>query len=155
MQNETQYGEEIIFSQGEILVTRARFVVSGQTYPIAGITSVRIGTKPASHTGSGLVMICGMLLFLASLFAAVVNPIRSAYQQPTLSPSLIWGPGWGPKILGALFVVGGIFWWCFEKPRYLVIVGTAGGDRQAYMSPSRPQIERIIDALNSAIVSRG
>jgi tRNA A37 threonylcarbamoyladenosine synthetase subunit TsaC/SUA5/YrdC len=42
-----------------------------------------------------------------------------------------------------------------EKPHFVVMLTTAGGETAAYRSPDKDFIERVLGALTEAIISRG
>jgi hypothetical protein len=129
--------EEPIFKYPDVVVTRTRFIVFNQTYPIAGITSVRIGKINQSPAGP----VCAILFGLAVILG-------------TVALSSDWNSGSFIGLMGLTFIAGGIIR-IRKKPEYLVIVGTAGGDQQAYRSKDHALINLIVNGLNVAIVSRG
>src|SRR5687767_6795633 len=52
-------GEKVFFDEDEITVTNARFIVSGQTYSMRNITSVRYERIPNDVTGPVLFFVLG------------------------------------------------------------------------------------------------
>jgi len=58
-------------------------------------------------------------------------------------------------IIGLVVVLGGAFIVYSQKPEYIVRIGSASGEVNALTSPNVKYIQKIVDALNNAIVSRG
>ena len=125
--------EQTFLNEGGITVTNARFVTTGQTYAMSGVTAVSSWKYPPSRKGPIIVMAIG-LLFL--LFAFM-------------------GGSFSGGIFAALIIAAGGFWWSKQKTSYSVVLSTASGDAEAYTSKESDFIFRVVDALNDAIVARG
>ncbi len=118
--------EEKIFLEGDnIKVTSSRFVSDGATYPIANISSVKSGVQPASKVGPLLMILVGLLLGSASL----IFPIA--------------------------FIIISIVMLAKSKSTYSVVLTSAGSDQTALQSSDKETIDKVIAALNDAIVHRG
>ena len=126
-------GEKTYFTDNMISVTSTRIIATGTTYPLNGVTAVTW----QQHTQKGTVTGCLMMIlsFLVGL------------------PSLIGG-----GYLMALICLG-IFVWGFMKVRkpsyYSIVVSTAGQQGEIFTSTSRDYIQKIIEAINQAIIERG
>jgi ABC-type uncharacterized transport system permease subunit len=57
--------------------------------------------------------------------------------------------------VGALFGVPGIAWWFFQKTTFHVLLRTSGGETSALKSFQRDYVNKVVTALNEAIVHRG
>jgi hypothetical protein len=53
--------------------------------------------------------------------------------------------------LGLLIIALGIYWWKSQKPRYWIIVISAGTESKAYDSSNQSEIREIQSAINSAL----
>lgn len=127
--------EKTLVNEGGVVVSSTRFVVGGKTYPLAGITSVEAFTISAKRV-PGIVLVALGVILLVVLFQVV--------------PSWTIAVGCG----GILIVIGGAAA-AAAKTKYAVRVATAGMQANALVSPDRQRVQRIVDALNQAIVQRG
>jgi len=58
-------------------------------------------------------------------------------------------------LVGSGLAALGLWLFMAEKPRYAVVVRTAGGELQAYVIRNRDEVEQIVDALGQAFADRG
>lgn len=124
--------EETPFYEGPgVMITKARAVFLGTTYPMTNITSVRMREEPRPP----------VWMLLAACFS-VLGAIA-------LKPL----PDVGP----VLFVIGVacIAIYALHPVKFWVCIGAAGGETNACSYKSREAAQEIIDALNDAIVTRG
>jgi len=120
--------ERTFFSDAGITITQARIVVPGQTYAMSGVTSVATYRKDPSRTGPIVLGILGVL-------------------------SLIGG---AKTILGALIFLGlAVAWWMALKPTFIVKLTSAAGEREAFTSKDESLVDRLVSAINEAIIARG
>lgn len=138
--------DDPIFANAGVRVTRARVsFASGVDYPIAAISSVRLGTGVNPSRGLGVVaMLGGAFLGLIGLVLAV-----AASQDSSASP-----------IFGVLLIVAaavGIFFGAqlSNAPLPWVVFITTSGREQQAMSGDRKTMEEIVRAVRSAIDARG
>jgi hypothetical protein len=110
--------EQTFLDEKGLKVTNARFLVSGQTYSIAGITSVRLIQIPRKNALAWFLIIVGLFFILV------------------------------PTILGIMILLK-------QPPPCAVGLSTASGEVSAYFTSDRAFAERIVSALNDAIVARG
>jgi hypothetical protein len=120
--------EKIFFNEGNVTVSNSRFIVSGQTYAMSNVTSVKSGKIAPDNGAAGIFGFIG----IACLF----------------------GSGW-VFIVGMALIALAIFTFFNNKPTYSVILNTASGENQALTSPDREYIAQVINSLNESIVSRG
>ena len=120
--------EKIFFNEGGITVTNSRFVVPGQTYTMSGVTSIKSVRHDPSKKWPIILLGIGIIMLLSGGDAAV--------------PAL-------------LLIVAGVVWLYLIKPTYGVVLSSASGETEALTSKDGGYINRIVNALNDAIVSRG
>ena len=117
-----------------VVVTNSRFIfpasrnLPGGTYAMANVASVKRKTNPVSRVGPVVLGVVGLL---------------------TLLPGSDWRP------LGAVMVIAAVLWWILHKPTFTVILSSASGDQEALTSKDGEYIQKVINALNEAIIHRG
>ena len=140
--------EEIVFyDDGRNKVTNSRFIVGGQTYALSGITSVRIARTdfkpPAYKNWVGIIA-----------FGFVAAPIAAIFTGDAFK-------GFMPIIQNVLSVGIGIALFKYhntiKNPNsdYHVVTTSSSGENEALTSSDRELVQKIVNALNEAIVSRG
>src|SRR5450830_252333 len=116
--------EVIVLEEGNVKVTTARFVVDGQTYAMNGVTSVRQFEKT----------------------------------PPIILPIIIgivgFGTLFGQALVGLVIIGIAVAIWKMMKASHSVILATASGASTALTSKDKGHIERVVAALNDAIVKR-
>lgn len=117
--------ETVVFDENNVKVTNTRFIVDGQTYAMNGVTSVKRFEKKPPRIVPILVALIGL------------------------------GAMAGSFLIGVIIVAAAVGIWKIQKAQYSVLLSTSSGDAQALTSPDRVYIERVISALNDAIVNRG
>ena len=117
--------EKVFFDHADVKVTSARFVNAGQTSAMSNVTSVKAFEEKANRLG-------GIVLLVVGFVMAVNVPI-----------------------LGLLVaaVAGGYLY--HQKPMYHVMLATAGGEVSALKTRERAYLDKIVAAMNEAIVARG
>ncbi|GGR12205.1 DUF6232 family protein [Deinococcus ruber] len=119
--------ETIFFEDAGIKVTNSRFMTHGQTYALGGITSVsRLVEKPKR--------LIPVLIFFAGL--ATFGVSNSVF-------------------LPLIFIAIAVFIWISQKPKYVVMIRNASGDSRTLVDPNLTRVNKVIAALNDAIVHRG
>jgi hypothetical protein len=119
--------EQTFFEYEDVKVTNARFVTGGQTYAMQNITSVK--TKEDGPAGLGW----GIILWVA---AAVC----------------LWNKAWGWAAI--LAIVGALLMWK-SKATYHIILTTASGEASALKTHQKEYLQKVVEALNQAIIARG
>lgn len=117
--------ETVVFEENNVKVTNTRFIVDGQTYAMNGVTSVKRFEKKPPRVLPVIVGIFGLATMAASIFVGIA-------------------------ILAAAYGI-----WVSQKEEYSVLLSTSSGAAQALTSKDRVYIERVIAALNEAIINRG
>jgi hypothetical protein len=109
-----------------VTVTNTRFIVPGQTYAMAGVTSVRFERINPNPIWPILFIVLGVLLLFIS----------------------------ETRIFGVLLMLIGGPWLFLLKPTFAVALHSASGEARAVTSRDAQFISRIVEALNQAIVYR-
>ncbi len=131
--------EKTYYQDASVLVTNSRVILQGTTYAMTNITSVKMISKAPSLTGALIGVIAGALGILCGIFGIIVEV----------------NAGWLGIVLGVVFIGGAIFLFSKAKATYVVIVGSTSGEKQVFTSTNKEQIQKIIVAINQAIVERG
>jgi hypothetical protein len=147
-----QHGmDEVFFDESGVRVTRTRFIVDGQTYSLASITSIRLAVEPLPGElpiGCVVIVIGGVgLVVSATIFVAAASNGRF---QDYLIAGLIGLASLAVTIYG------------FRLPTevpvrnlYSVCITTAAGEQTVCRSQQEHFVRGIFGALNDAIVARG
>ena len=120
--------EQTFLNKGGIQVINARFIGKGRTYAVYGITSV-------------------------SLYK--IKPRRAAVMACVVIAAVAFSQGGNGALVGLIFLAFAIASWFMNPQTYSVRLMTASGESDAFTGKDRSQVERIVQALNEAIVSRG
>ena len=120
--------EQVFLNDGGVSVSNSRMMYGGQTYAMSGITSVKAFETKPSRKGPIILIAIGILALAGGKNA----------------------------IIGALiFLAGGIAWWVSQKSEFSVVLTSASGETRAYTSKDGPFVNKIVNAVNEAIVHRG
>jgi hypothetical protein len=127
--------ETTYYQDGSITVTNARAVLGAKTFAMANITSVSMGEIPANRKpGIGV-----------ALFGLVIAGCASS-----------GGSGAGGGVIFGMLIIGvGIAIAAAVKDQYVVKIGSASGESNALMDKNREYIQKIVKAVNDAIIKRG
>ncbi len=117
--------EKTFFEYEGVKVTNARFVVDGQTFAMSNVTSVNPLTVPPKRLWGYVLLIIGI---------------------GTLIPNPFFGV---PIIAIAAYVI------YKQKPTYHIMLRTSGGETKALTTYQRQYLDKVVSALNEAIVHRG
>ncbi len=117
--------ETVFLDEGGVKVTNARFVVFGKTHALAGVTSVSSYKISPNRKGPIILIVIGLL-----------------------SLAII-------KEYAFIVIALGILWWILQKSTYKVHIESASGAFDALESRDESFIDRVVNALNDAIVHRG
>lgn len=120
--------EKIYFDEGDVNVTKARFIVPAQTYAMSGITSVKSIVDQPFKGPAILAILGGLFIFFIAQTASIIT---------------------------GLVLIAGAALWFIKGKKHIVILSSASGEAEALSSNNSGFIERIISALNDAIVERG
>jgi len=142
--------EVTYYSDGAIRITNARAVLGGKSYAMANITSVAMWKRPANRTPGVVIAIVGLLITLCACCPASFT-LGSSDSDAAASGLLFVGVG----LLGLLGLVAGIVIAAIAKPSYVVRLGSASGETDALVSKDQEYIQKIVNAVNEAIIKRG
>ena len=123
---QTSTAEDFLFNEGNIKVSKSRFIAGSETYAMSGISSVKSEAVPA-RAGLPLLLIIFGVIFL----------VGSSYVPPLL------------------LIGGGIGIFIARSGQHSVTLGTSGGEIRSYVSRDKSFIEKVVNALNDAIIMRG
>ena len=132
--------EKIFLDADEMFVSNTRVVIKGTTYSTANITSVTKTVTFAKKGGPITILLLGGFSILASF---------SAFADEG------FGVGISTLFIAFLILTAGLFWYRSRKDSYRVIFATAAGETEALRSINEETIDKIISAVNEAIVARG
>lgn len=125
--------EKVFYDDGFNKVTNARFITGGQTYALAGLTSVKMTESP----------------FQYKLHLYVVGAILILAGMGNFSHSVSNG-----IVLLAMGIAA--IWLAYNaKSTYNIVTVSAGGEVKALSSKNIGVISGIVNAINDAIVHRG
>lgn len=122
--------ETVIFNEGNVTVTDVRFITPHETYAMSGVTSVRkLREEPRR---AGMVFLC----LVGVLFAA-------------------FGTNLAMHVIGVFVAIAAFAAAASQKPTFFIVIKTASGESRALISRSNDFIDRVVGAVNDAIVVRG
>jgi len=119
--------EKTFFQYEDVTVTNTRFMVGAQTFAMSNITSVKASKQDPNRLWPIVLIVIGVLAMVGDGSVAVVG----------------------------IFGGSGVIWLVMQKTMYHVMLTTAGGETSALRSEQKDYIEKVVKALNDAIVSRG
>ena len=120
--------EKTFLSEGGVTVTSARFIVRAQTFAMSGITSVKAFEEQPKRAWPIIFLVVGILFLLG---------------------------GKDSLVLGLILATMGGAWLAIQKATFHVLLATASGEAKALSSHNRQWINKVVAAINEAIVHRG
>lgn len=127
--------ETTYYDEGGVKITSARAVLGGKTYSMSNITSVSASAKSPPLFIPLIFGLVGMYFVMMAMTGDRNN--------------LIW---W---IVAAACIAIGVVIYRVTPTMHTVRIGSASGEANAYSTSSKAQIEKIVAAINDAIVKRG
>ncbi|MFT3918151.1 DUF6232 family protein [Cloacibacterium sp.] len=126
METPTQ-NETTFYQDATVTVTQSRFVTHSKTYAMRNISSVHIFEIVKSKVIPIILIILGlpMLLSKEAIFYGIVT------------------------------ILIGVLWLIFNKNEYAVRISTNAGEANSIVSKNKAYIQKIVNALNEAIIHRG
>ncbi|MDQ1804416.1 DUF6232 family protein [Chryseobacterium sp. CKR4-1] len=119
--------ETTFYQDSSVLVTQSRYITQSKTYAMRNISSVHIFEIEKSRVGPVLIILFGIpFLFSTNVF---------------------W--------IGLILIVLGVFVLFSIKNEYTVRISTNSGEADSIISKNREYIQKIVTALNDAIIHRG
>ena len=120
--------------EGGVRVTNSRLIIGPVTYAMLNVTSVsRAFTKP-NRLGPILLLAIGGLVTLASFSGKFEIE---------------------PFMIGIVFTGLGALVWKLQKTKYHLRIASASGEANAITSVNADQIDKIVQAVNEAMIKRG
>lgn len=119
--------EKTFLQERGVTVTSTRFIVSNQTYAMAGITSVRFEQVEPKRGWPSAFILVGLMIAIVSADA---------------------------RGFGILPLAIGVIWIALLKTRYAVALRSASGEVRAVQDTDSKFINGIVAAVNEAIVYR-
>jgi hypothetical protein len=134
--------ENTLYTDGRgVRITNCRAIVGSRTYSMANVSSVAVHTIPRPWPLPLLLLLVGAV---GAMWCGIMALNAPNDREPrVLSVAL--------GIVGAL----GLLLLLLVRPKYAVRITAAGGESNALISHDRYFIERVVAALNQAIVHRG
>lgn len=136
LKHSTSTHEETVLSVGDVRVTTSRVIISGTTYALRNITSVKMGVTPANTSGAIVLIVLGALAVLLS-FGLFSNDA---------------GTGLSTLLIGATMIAIGVVMYRSIVPKYHLVLSSSSGESHALTSEDKGHIARVVDAVNEAIV---
>ena len=127
--------ETTYYQDGGITVTNARAVLGAKTYAMANITSVSMGEIPANRAPGVVVALIGLAIAGCSASAG--------------------SDGTSGIVIGVIVLGIGIAIAAAVKIQYVVKIGSASGESNALVAKDKEYIQKIVNAVNEAIIKRG
>jgi hypothetical protein len=118
--------ERIFFEYEDVKVTNTRFINGGQTYAMNNVTSVKPYEKKPSRVGGIIMLAIGLAIMFGASF-----------------------------MMGLLIAAAAAYYLYQQKTIYHILLATSAGETTALETYQRDYLNRVIAALNDAIVHRG
>lgn len=132
--------EQLLLEEQGVIVTDARIVVPGRTYAVAHVTSVATARVQAGLLGPALVFAVGVLVSVLAF-----NGL--AYGRASMGAAFL--------VILALGLLGGAVLLRVAPWRpYLLLLHTAGGEREVLSHRDRAFVRRVKGAVSEALVLR-
>jgi hypothetical protein len=125
--------ERVFWNDGGVSITNARAVIGGTTYALANITSVRRFDEARNAN----VLVAGMLFVALGVGCVAFIDCKT--------------PGFISLLLGAAMCIA----YALTPEKHWVRLGTAGAESNAIWYKDPAYAQRVVDALNQAIIHRG
>ena len=127
--------EKTFFAYEDVKVTSSRFISGGQTFAMSNVTSVKAFEQKPSRFGG--------IIFLLVGLGFVVKEV------------LLGVPSVESVIFGIVLTALAALYLYEQKTVYHVMLATAGGETSALKTYQKEYLDRVVGALNQAIVYRG
>ncbi|MEH6306198.1 DUF6232 family protein [Olivibacter sp. CPCC 100613] len=125
---ETPIQNEIHFYQdGDIIVTQSRYIAQATTYAMRNISSVKLKKIPAERRMAIIMFLGGFLMLFSS----------------------------DARVIGVLLIAVAITLFVYIKDEFAVRISTNAGETNTFISKNREHVQKIVDALNEAIIYGG
>jgi Family of unknown function (DUF6232) len=119
--------EKVFYQDANVSVTQSRFMASSKTYAMRNISSVSIYRKERSKKLEIIMIILGLAL----------TAVESS------------------RVLGIILLLLGIVLLFILKDQYSVRISSNSGEADGFVSKDKELINKIVGAVNEAIIYRG
>lgn len=127
MENLQSTGETTFYKDINVIVTQSRYVTQSKTYAMRNISSVHVFEIIKSRRFPLILIVIGILLLFSG----------------------------DTRIVGTIFAVIGAVILFLTKNEYAVRISTNSGEANSIISKDKIYIQKILNALNQAIIHRG
>ncbi|MAB38696.1 MAG: QacE [Aequorivita sp.] len=127
METNEQHQEKMFYQDSTVTVTQSRYIAGSKTYAMRNISSVSLFKIDKSRTGAILLLIVGILLLFFE----------------------------GIRVVGVILAILGGIWLFSIKDEYSVRISTNAGEANSLVSKDQAYIQKVVNALNDAIIHRG
>lgn len=124
--------EEKVFlgsAESSLFVSSSRISLGGKMYSTANVTTVGTYLIKPRRKAEILLVLFGVVLALFHTIATIV--------------------------IGLILIALGVIKWIYNKPKYSIRLGSASGEAEAIQVPDKEYTNKIVQAINEAIVYRG
>ena len=119
--------EKVFYQDNQVQVTQSRFVARSRTFAMRNISSVSIFKKEKSRFLEIIMIIAGLICL---------------FNKSSL-------------IFGMLLIVTAALLFFLLKNEYTVRISSNSGESDGFISTDKELVEKIVDAVNEAIIFRG
>lgn len=117
--------EKTFFEYEDVKVTNSRFITGSATYAMSNVTSVKAFEQKPQRFWGVIAAIIGLLVATQA------------------------------HIVGLLIAGGATYYLYKQRTLYHVMLATAGGETSALKTDQREYLNKVVAALNEAIIHRG
>ena len=117
----------------DVTITNTRAILGDKTYAMTNITSVSMGVIPANNLFGGCLSLLGSIVAITMIGKPVSN--------------VLW--------VGVAMLILGLIILSQSKTKYVVRIGSASAESNALWAYDKNYIQKIVSAMNEAIVKRG
>lgn len=122
--------EHVIYTDEHVSISTSRIILGATTYALRNITSVKMLRSPGKRG-------CSIMLLIAAGFALLIA--MNAHALAAL-------------IIAVVFGIVGFLWYRAIKDDFHVLIASSSGEERALTSTDQLYIEKVVSAINDAIV---
>ncbi len=126
--------EQVIYRDHSVSISSNRIVISGTSYAMRNIASVKMTSAPAKKGLAVALVVLGAVIFAGGL----------ALDHQRIPFGLLGG--------AMLFGLGLLWLRSCGKAKYFVTIEGSSGQRRALTSRSKFYVEKIVNTINDAII---
>jgi hypothetical protein len=125
---ESEQQERIFYQDEKVTVTQSRFISYNKTYAMRNISSVALSKLEKSRAYPIILIILGIFLIFT---------------------------GGTIQLIGVGVAAIGVIWILLMKDEYSVRISTNAGELDSLISEDYSYVEKVVNALNEAMIHRG